>query len=226
MIEKILILEDEVVIAEHLSMILEDLGYTVMNICESMTDVLKVLSAETPDLALLDIRLNGLDEGIEVAKHLRNENIPFAFVTSFSDKNTLMNAVMQNPIGYILKPFEEADISKVLRNASKLLNDEYLEIIKAQSAQRIAFKDIIYLRSDNVYVEVYTTGKKLLVREKLSVIINKLPEQYFTRTNQSFCVNMNFVTAVEGNEVVLQGITEKIPLSKKYRSAFFDQIAR
>lgn len=226
MIEKILILEDEVVIAEHLSMILEDLGYSVMNICESMTDVLKVLSAETPDLALLDIRLNGLDEGIEVAKHLRNENIPFAFVTSFSDKNTLMNAVMQNPIGYILKPFEEADISKVLRNASKLLNDEYLEIIKAQSAQRIAFKDIIYLRSDNVYVEVYTTGKKLLVREKLSVIINKLPEQYFTRTNQSFCVNMNFVTAVEGNEVVLQGITEKIPLSKKYRSAFFDQIAR
>lgn len=226
MIEKILILEDEVVIAEHLSMILEDLGYTVMNICESMTDVLKVLSAETPDLALLDIRLNGLDEGIEVAKHLRNENIPFAFVTSFSDKNTLMNAVMQNPLGYILKPFEEEDISKVLKNASKLLNDEYLEIIKAQSAQRIAFKDIIYLRSDNVYVEVYTTGKKLLVREKLSVIINKLPEQYFSRTNQSFCVNMNFVTAVEGNEVVLQGVTEKIPLSKKYRSAFFDQIAR
>ncbi|MCB9197420.1 MAG: response regulator transcription factor [Flavobacteriales bacterium] len=226
MIEKILILEDEVVIAEHLSMILEDLGYTVMNICESMTDVLKVLSAETPDLALLDIRLNGLDEGIEVAKHLRNENIPFAFVTSFSDKNTLMNAVMQNPLGYILKPFEEEDISKVLKNASKLLNDEYLEIIKAQSAQRIAFKDIIYLRSDNVYVEVYTTGKKLLVREKLSVIINKLPEQYFSRTNQSFCVNMNFVTAVEGNEVVLQGVTEKIPLSKKYRSAFFDQMAR
>lgn len=226
MIKKILILEDEVVIAEHLTMILEDLGYVIISVCESTEEVLKALQIDTPDLALLDIRLNGVDEGIRVAEYLRNENIPFAFVTSFSDKKTLMDAVMQHPIGYVLKPFEEEDIAKVLENAKQILEQEYLEIVKAQSAQRIAIKDIIYLKSDNVYIEVHTVQKKVLIREKLSTIIEKLPEKQFARTNQSFCINLTFVKEVEGNEVVLQGVTEKIPLSKKYRSAFFDQMAR
>lgn len=219
MIKKILIVEDDVLISEHLSMILEDLNYEVIGICPSMESAIELLKFEEPDFALLDIRMNGIDEGIKVAEHLNILGIPFAFVTSFSDKKTLMDAVLQKPIGYVVKPFEEEDVIKVIENANMVLQENFLEIIKAQSVQRIAYNNILYLKSDNVYVEIYTKQKKYLVREKLSDLIERLPSSKFVRTNQSYCVNIASVKEVEGNEI--QIMETKIPLSKKYRSGFF-----
>lgn len=217
--KKILIVEDDVLISEHLNMILENLGYEVIGICSSMQSAFKTLEIKVPDLALLDIRMNGIDEGIIVAEYLKTKGIPFAFVTSFSDKQTLMDAVLQKPLAYVLKPFEEEDIIKALQNIELTIQNEYLEIIKSQSIIRIAHKDILFLKSENVYVEIHTTKKRFLVREKLSDLIDKLPSTIFYRTNQSYCVNINHVSETNNKQLVIEN--SEIPLSQKYRKAFF-----
>ena len=109
--QKILIVEDEPIIAEDLSMILEKAGYHVIGIANNSTRALDLLHTQTPDIALLDIALDSSLSGIDIADIINNKyQIPFIFITSFSDKHTLEKAKDVYPYGYIVKPFKKKDI--------------------------------------------------------------------------------------------------------------------
>lgn len=111
MFQKILIVEDEPIIAEDLSLILEKAGYRVVGIANDGSRALDLLHSQSPDLALLDIALDSGMSGIEIAKVINEKyEIPFIFITSFSDKHTLEQAKDVYPDGYIVKPFKKRDI--------------------------------------------------------------------------------------------------------------------
>ena len=105
---KILIVEDEPLIAEDIAEILQKNEFVVTNIAYSKEFALSELSTNLPDMALLDINLNNKMDGIEIAQIIQaNYQIPFIFITSYSDKNTLEKAKLTEPSGYIVKPFNE-----------------------------------------------------------------------------------------------------------------------
>lgn len=111
MTPKILIVEDEPLIAEDLSMILGKAGFKVIGIANDGNRALDLLHSQSPDLVLLDIALNSSMSGIDVAEVINEKyDLPFIFITSFSDKHTLERAKDVYPHGYIVKPFKKKDI--------------------------------------------------------------------------------------------------------------------
>jgi DNA-binding response OmpR family regulator len=86
---KIVVVEDEIIIADHLCETLENLGYEVFEPAISYTEGKELIDTERPDIAILDINLSGRKDGIDLAKYIReNHDIPFIFLTSFADKAT------------------------------------------------------------------------------------------------------------------------------------------
>ena len=133
---KILIVEDEPLISEDLAQILKKEGYTIIGQAFKGVTVLDLIHNNTPDLVLLDILLSGTIDGLEIGKILSTKGIPFLFITSFSDKNTLERAKVLLPEAYIVKPFKKKDIvatiemiaHKITNRKPKLLSQEELNI--------------------------------------------------------------------------------------------------
>lgn len=108
---KVVIVEDESIVAEHLAAILEEIGYEVVGMALSVSEALLEIDHREPDLVLIDVLLKGKRDGISLATILRQEyDLPFLFVTSFADRATIERAKATSPDGYVLKPFTEDDV--------------------------------------------------------------------------------------------------------------------
>lgn len=108
---RILIVEDQAIVARDEQYTLEDLGYIVVGSTAMGEDAIAKAEAYQPDLVLMDIMLKGDMDGIEAAQQIRERfDIPVIFVTAYADSATLQRAKLIEPFGYILKPFEESDL--------------------------------------------------------------------------------------------------------------------
>ena len=214
----ILIAEDDVFISEHLKQILLNLNHQVTGIVSSYQQAIEFLeNNDLPDLALLDIRMHGEDQGVKIAKHLNTLNIPFIYITSFSDKNTVQQAVEQEPKGYIIKPFSKDEIQGLVSKIANELKPKFLCIKESFMNTKIRIEDILYIKSDNIYLEIFTKHKKHLYRSKLSKIMDELQNEDFVRVHRSFIINKNFIDKVAAKQVVINN--EIIPISKTYKDS-------
>src|SRR5688500_6194220 len=117
MAAKILITEDEVIIAEDIAACLEELGYEVCAI-DSGIDTIGMVRETKPDLVLLDINIKGERDGIETAQLIKEEfGIPFIFLTAYADQQTIDRAKTTEPYGFIVKPFDEKDLRSAIEIA-------------------------------------------------------------------------------------------------------------
>lgn len=108
---RILIVEDERITGEDLRDILTDLGHAVVDVVSSGAEAIRLAEENAPDLALMDIRIKGDMDGTEVARVLRSRfNIPVIYLTAHADNETLERAKLAQPLGYITKPFQEAEL--------------------------------------------------------------------------------------------------------------------
>ena len=108
--EKILIVEDELVVARDLRRILHRIGHKVTGIANSAEKAMTLIMEERPTLVLLDIFLKGKDTGIDLAFVLQKDNIPFIYVSANSSQQVLEAAKRTSPYGFIVKPFREKDL--------------------------------------------------------------------------------------------------------------------
>ena len=116
--KRILIVEDERIVAEDLKRLLEKMGYAVTGVAASGEDAIKSVRASRPDLVLMDIRIQGPQDGIETAEHLYAEyNVPVSYLTAYADAPTLERAKATMPFGYILKPFDARSLQTVIELA-------------------------------------------------------------------------------------------------------------
>lgn len=109
MSKRILIVEDEFVVANALRLTLVEAGYTVEGIAVSAEEAEERFLQGTPDLVLLDIRLNGKRSGIDLAKRLQAEHIPFIYLSANSSQKVLEEAKATEPYGFLVKPYREKD---------------------------------------------------------------------------------------------------------------------
>lgn len=105
---KILIVEDESIVAFDLQRLLLNLGYDVLDIVSSGEKAIRKVTEEKPDLIIMDIMLNGALNGIQTAGKIREiTDVAIIYLTAYADTDTLKNAKITEPYGYILKPFDE-----------------------------------------------------------------------------------------------------------------------
>jgi PAS domain S-box-containing protein len=115
---KILVVEDESIVAKDIQKTLEKLGYEVPATASSAASAYQRLEEFEPDLVFLDIRLKGEEDGIDIANHIKEKyNIPVIFLTSYVDQETLDRAKVTEPYGYIVKPFNESDLKTTVEMA-------------------------------------------------------------------------------------------------------------
>jgi len=130
---KILIVEDEVFIAEDLKDSLESFGYKVCDICHDGQSALKAIHRFRPDLILLDINIKGSQDGIQLASFINDQfAIPFIYLTSYASQEYLSRAKNTRPRGYLLKPFRERDVMTAIEVS--LFNHQ--EDVKKKSLQK------------------------------------------------------------------------------------------
>ena len=108
----ILIVEDEVIVAENLSRKLENLGYVIVRIAVSGSEAGEMALKFRPQLLLMEINLQGELDGIETVSKIKiHHDIPVIYLTAHSDRNTLDRAKTSQPNGYIIKSFDERDLA-------------------------------------------------------------------------------------------------------------------
>jgi PAS domain S-box-containing protein len=115
---KLLIVEDEPVVALDLQQEVEQLGCEVVGLAESADEALVAAELCRPDLALMDVRIVGSMDGIQTARLLRTAyQVPVIFLTSYSDDATITRAAREMPYGYLTKPFKSRELKASLRVA-------------------------------------------------------------------------------------------------------------
>ena len=180
---RIVIGEDEILVAEHLSDIVTSFKHKVVGIANSKTAIIDIIKKTRPDLVLLDIRMENRFDGIEIAEHIsHNYAIPFIFITAYSDKEIIEKALPTKPSGYIIKPFKPVDVYTAIHIAAdKFRNkktDNYLIIKDGYKHIKVFLFKIIFLKSDNNYVEVHT--KQKIYVERIS--LESLTKKYIQKT--------------------------------------------
>lgn len=235
---KILVVEDEVIIADNICMILEDLGYELLEPAINYEEAIETIEAEKPDIAILDIQLGGKKDGIDLAWKIKEEfDFPFVFLTSNADVMTVERAKKVAPPAYLVKPFNRDDLytsiemalhNYVASKGNKKEEDEDLLIkdaifIKEKNLfHKIKLSDIRFLKSDHVYVEVHTVqSKKHLIRGSLTDLSERLPKNFY-RTHRSYTINVDQMEAINSAYVMIEG--QQIPIGKNYRDELLKKI--
>lgn len=135
---RILIVEDEAVVALHLKRELTNLGYIVAGIADDGEQALERLVNEMIDLVLLDIHLSGPLDGIETAKRIpKYLHIPVVYLTAYSEDSTLARASETNPYGYLIKPFQAREVHSTLKMA----------LARSRSDQAVRENEALLLRA-------------------------------------------------------------------------------
>jgi CheY-like chemotaxis protein len=116
--KKILIVEDEVLLAMNLELSLKKMGYSVVGCVITGEEALSVIENDRPDIIMIDITLDGDIDGIETSKRIRNDfNIPIVIMTGNTDQDTLKRANELNPAGLITKPITDQKLRSLLKKA-------------------------------------------------------------------------------------------------------------
>lgn len=108
---RILVVEDEVIVADDIRRSLQNMGYDVTSIASSGEIAIKQVEENTPDLVLMDIMLQGKMDGIEAASQIKSRfGIPVVYLTAYSDETIMERAKITEPFGYLVKPFRDREV--------------------------------------------------------------------------------------------------------------------
>lgn len=129
----ILIVEDEPFIARDISDFLTEQGYNILDICYNAEIAQEILTQKKPDLCILDINLGKGADGIELGENIHQKwQIPFIYLTSYTDRDTLERAKKTMPYGYISKPIQfeslKSTIEIAIHNATNRVEEKPLTL--------------------------------------------------------------------------------------------------
>lgn len=238
----IVLVEDELIIAEDMTNILENIGYTILGVAIDFDEAIAILETKKPDLILLDINLSGKKDGIELAEEINKRfGIPFIFTTSYTDSDTLERAKKVNPINYLVKPFKkeqlytaiEIAIFNMAKKSEAIVQDEesYRDALIIKDAlfikdkfkyTKLTIADILWIKSDGNYLEINTVNKKEIIRATMAGFMGRLNRNNFFRTHKSYIVNLDYLTKFETPYVTI--LETKIPISKTFSEELLRRI--
>lgn len=236
---RVLIVEDDLIVAQEMSAQLTDVGFDVLEVVSSAYDARRALHVYQLDIILIDIKLRGEENGISLGIHIYNDfHLPIIFVTSLSNEDTVKAAIAARPAAYLVKPYNpralQVAIEVAFSNFEKkllptygrtqapnqshyTLDDRVFVKDSRNRLERVNCNDILWLKAESSYVEINTQERKyLLTTDTLGSFIEKLRIEGLLRVHRSYAINLKKVTAVEGNTIEIGD--QVIPIGKNYRT--------
>lgn len=228
---KILIIEDEFLIALNLKEILLKEQFSVIGTASSYAESIQLCKNSKPDIALVDINIEGDKNGIETAAFLREAfGVSIIFLTAYHSEEVFEQAKKVHPAAFLTKPFETDTVIRAIKLlAQELKNSEDADILSQEESMvlntgdgwhKVTLQEIIYIASDNNYCTFYLQNdSKILVHKSLKYFERELSKVQFYRCHQSYLINLNALQKIEkrdGLRACLQGgIT--VPIARNRR---------
>ena len=234
---KIGIVEDELLIAEKIKILLMEIGYQVAEPVSTYQEALDMVRTDAPDMLLLDINLGAKKDGIDIAQTLNEQHpLPFIFLTANSDAATIERAKAVKPYAYLVKPFTKDDLfaaieiafahaqrlKQTVENTLSTLSPKqnFMFVKDNHRFIKIAFDTIVYVESMENYVIIHTKDKKkATIRSTFSEFLASLPTGQFQKIHRSYAVQIGLIDNIDNLEVVVAG--QKILMSAPYRAGLF-----
>ncbi len=226
--KKILIVEDEMIIASDIEMILEKNGYEVTRIEDNATDALYSIKKNTPNLILLDINLEGDTDGIVLAEDInKSYKIPFIYLTSNTDPLTINRVKRTNPVGFIVKPFSEKDITTnveiaLFNTKQKKLTDFFVR--EGSGLLKVKIDNLLFAKADDNYTLLVTKNSEHLVSSTLKKVSEKLEGDPFIRIHRSYVINSKYIDKIQDGYVFIG--KHRISIGRSYHDDFFKKISK
>jgi len=236
----ILIIEDDLVVAQNMKEIIEATGQNTVIIAKNDGEAFDAVKKVKPQLFLTDISLdNSKLDGISIMQKLSESNqAPLIYTSALSDQTTRNRAKLTKPVAYLVKPFSarqlEVAIDFALYNQHEKHPDTYVEIdhqplimetdyvyVKGKNEYiKIVKSDILYLKSDSSYTDIVTKKEKVRHYVHLKEIVTRLKAPYIVRTHNSFAVNTRHIQKYDNETLYLFGNNElhSIPIGITYRA--------
>jgi DNA-binding LytR/AlgR family response regulator len=237
---KILIVEDEILVATDIQESLESLGYNVQYVVDTGLKAIEAVEKELPDLILMDINLKGEMTGIEAAKIIsKNNDVPIIYLTANADIDTVNKAKVALPYGYIIKPFNDKDLQTNIEIAIfKFTNDLKLKMESEQfntffdlkdheknqiivhankGLEKININDVYFIENDNDQTIIHLADDEIVTKRSFSELTGLFPKKYFVQVSKYFVINTLKVFAVKYPEIIIADKMTVISVDEEYR---------
>lgn len=223
---KILIVEDEILVATDIEESLLGMGYEVLNAVATGLSAIREVEKNLPDVILMDIMLKGDLTGIETANLIRQKNdVPIIYLTANADIATINKAKISLPYGYIIKPFTDKDLQTNIEIARfKFENDiklkmesdqfnqlfgmgsdkkDHLIIEGKNGLERVRPDDIYFIEGDENGSTLHLLDEEITSAKQLDEIGKLFPLNCFIKVNEIFIVNVNRIFLVKFPEIII-----------------------
>ena len=237
---KIMICDDEIYILDTLKQRLKEyfssLDVLILS-ASSGEELLRLVEREQGDVfcIFLDIEMEGMD-GLETARRLRTEYpaLPILLLTSHTE--LALEGYEVQAFRFLAKPLRQEKLVEALRAVEKSVRTAETHKLRIAAGDREIYvdcRDISYVKSENVYLNIVTTGEessgqvdgRLLMRGKLKELLTRLPEYIFCQIHRSYIVNLSHVASFDGRNVQMD-TGESLPVSGGRREMFRERMTR
>lgn len=234
---KILIVEDDIIIATHISKVLEKAGYEVDGILPKGEAAIAHIQANPPDIILLDIALKGDIDGVETAQKIRQYfSIPILFLTANADEATFARAKATQPEDFISKPFKPRQLLRSLElvisrmeaksealaaatapESEPVILEDRIFLRHKERMVKVFLKDVLFIEAERNYCRVHTLDKQHILSIPLKTFEQRLNSDLFIRVHRSYLVNLSAIDELDEHYLFIQN--HSIPLGKSYKEA-------
>jgi DNA-binding LytR/AlgR family response regulator len=228
---KILIVEDEMIIAANISLQLKNLGYDVTSIISRGEEVLLDIEKNMPNIILMDINLKGDLDGVDIVHLIQKKHtIPVIYITANADEVNFNRAKQTHPYAFISKPFKKIDLQHALELTVQRLKEENeinspsddtfvlsdsIYIRSSDKMVKVVIKNVLYIEAERNYCKIHCKEKELLIVSTLKDLDEKLPAKHFLRIHRSFIVNISHIDEIATSHVVIA--KKAIPITSEMK---------
>lgn len=206
---KILIVEDEIIIAEYIKELLEEESFNNISIANNKEEALHLINHFLPEIILMDINLNGINSGIELAKNAKAKVI---YLTGQYDYELMNQALETNPESYLTKPIKKNDLIAAIQLCIFQLKSNTITLKVGLETIKLNLNDILFVKSDDIYIEIQTKTKKYTIRKSLDSFLKEINHSNFIKVHRSYIINKTKITSKKATSIFIDNF--EIPISR------------
>lgn len=232
---KILIIEDDLLIASDLQEKLERAGHCVIAIARTYQKAIAIVNQQLPDIALVDIRLEGstVDGITTVQELLTYHSMPIIYLTGQSEPDVIQRAKLTRPAAFLLKPYNSRELVIQVELAcanhkmlSPLPEVESVYLPSNKGYVQLTKKEVLYMEANGAYVNVFVVNetKPRLFSMNLGHIAQYFLSPDFYRPSRSILINLSYLERLEGNQLWMKGLQHSLSIPEAKRSELLKKL--
>ncbi|MEO1261821.1 MAG: response regulator [Bacteroidota bacterium] len=237
---QILLVEDSPSFAFEVEMLIEEMGYELLDTVDNAEDALAAIDKYHPDLILMDIGLKSNLTGLDVANLIKHLKIPIIFTTSYNDQETYKKAQESHIYGFLVKPFDRLSLQSAIENAFKriilgaseeqerdkvekdIAKHKRLLVKQNGILRKIKTDEILFIQGEGNYSTLVTMEKRFVVKMSMKKLLESLQTD-IVPIHRSYCVRLDKVDGIDTKEDLIIVGKHKLPLGRRYKPAVLER---